>query len=100
MALLTTCLLMPYSGWSQARLYTFAASTGGSLASTTGSTQLLGTGIDDTPSTPATNIGFSFLFENIAYTQFSVSPDGFMRLGGTAASSQFTNAITSATNRS
>ena len=77
--------------------YTLATNAGVALAPMTGSTQLLGAGIDDTPSALA-NIGFAFTFSGTSYTQFSVTPDGFLKFGSPAAASQFTNALASATN--
>jgi subtilisin-like proprotein convertase family protein len=80
-----------------ANTYVYLSSTGATLDPMTGSTQVIATGDDDTPSA-IQNIGFTFNYEGVAYTQFSVSPDGFIKLGSPAASSQFTNAITSTTN--
>lgn len=77
--------------------YSFAATTGATLHTFASPTQAVGSGIDDTPSA-VQNIGFTFLFEGTPYTQFSVSPDGWLRLGGTAATAQFTNQVTSTTN--
>lgn len=77
--------------------YFFTTCTGVSLDPMTGATQLLGASVDDDPSAVAP-IGFTFNFEGVAYTQFSLSPDGFMKLGGTAAVSQFTNTTSSTTN--
>ena len=79
-----------------ANQYTFSSSTG-TLDPMTGATIVLGSSNDDTPS-GVQSIGFTFTYEGVAYTQFSMSPDGFIKLGGVAASSQFTNAITSTTN--
>jgi hypothetical protein len=78
--------------------YSFASSSGGTLQNMTGATQLLASGNDDTPSASPVNIGFSFNFNGTNYTQYSVSPDGWILLGGTTATSQFTNAVTSTTN--
>jgi hypothetical protein len=78
--------------------YVFATSTGATLDPMTGATTLLTTSNDDTPTATPTAIGFTFPYEFANYTQFSVSPDGWLLLGGTTATSQFTNAMTSATN--
>jgi hypothetical protein len=78
--------------------YTFSAGTGSSLDPMTGATTVIGAGDDDTPTGPAASIGFTFNFNGTNYTQFSVSPDGWILLGGTAATSEFTNAVTSTTN--
>jgi len=63
--------------------YTFSTNTTGSLEDlSTGATQLLGAGLDDNSST-VTNIGFTFVFMGVPYTQFSVSSNGLLRLGST-----------------
>jgi len=77
--------------------YAFSTSTGQSLDPMTGATQLIGTGVDDAP-VAAAPIGFSFSYCGTTYTDFSASPDGFIRMGTTTATSQFTNSITTATN--
>ena len=79
-----------------ANVYTFSVSTG-TLDPMTGSTILINSGTDDATSF-LQDIGFTFNYENIGYTQFSVSPDGFLKLGSPAAVPQITNNITTATN--
>ncbi|HEX6849324.1 MAG TPA: immunoglobulin domain-containing protein [Chitinophagaceae bacterium] len=79
-----------------ANVYTFSVSTG-TLDPMTGSTILINSGTDDATSF-LQDIGFTFNYENVGYTQFSVSPDGFLKLGSPAAVPQFTNNITTATN--
>ncbi|HEV8272575.1 MAG TPA: immunoglobulin domain-containing protein [Chitinophagaceae bacterium] len=79
-----------------ANVYTFSVSTG-ALDPMTGSTILINSGTDDATSF-LQDIGFTFNYENIGYTQFSVSPDGFLKLGSSAAVPQITNNITTATN--
>ena len=49
---------------------------------TTGTTSLITTGADDAAST-VTGIGFTFTFDGVAYTQFSASTNGLIRLGAT-----------------
>ncbi len=78
-------------------LYTFAASTGNSLDPMTGATVIGSAANDDTPYA-ASNIGFTFNFNGTNFTQFSASPDGFIRLGAGTATSQFTNSFSSTTN--
>lgn len=78
--------------------YVFAAGTGATLQDMTGSTQVIGASNDDTPTATAAAIGFNFLYNGTLYSQYSVSPDGWILLGGAVASSQFTNAVTSTTN--
>ena len=91
-------LLLPGApAWAQAAsTYGFAASTGIGLNPMTGATQLIGDGVDDGPSAN-TSIGFSFVFEGTAYGTFSVTPDGFLKLGA-VTSAQFGNLLASASN--
>ncbi|MBN8481130.1 MAG: DUF11 domain-containing protein [Xanthomonadales bacterium] len=64
--------------------YAFATGTDASLTNmSTGTTQLLGPNVDDTASA-VTNIGFSFIFQGTAFTQFSVNDNGAFRFGPTA----------------
>ena len=95
---LALLLLLPGAGaWAQAAsTYGFAASAGAALAPMVGATQLIGAAVDDDASAN-TAIGFSFVFEGVAYTTFSVTPDGFVKLGA-VTSSQFSNALSSSTN--
>ncbi len=80
-----------------ASTYTYATSTGATLDPMAGATTIVNAGVDDAASA-AQNIGFTFSYETVAFTQFSASPDGFLKLGGGATADQFTNSITSATN--
>ena len=52
----------------------------------TGTTTLVPISDDDTYG-PA-NIGFTFYFMGVPYTQFSASPDGFIKLGSVVAASR------------
>ncbi len=64
--------------------YAFATSTSGSFTDmSSGTTQLLGAGLDDS-SSAVTNIGFDFYMLGVRYTQFSASSNGYIRLGSTA----------------
>ncbi len=47
-------------------------------------TQILASGTGDYGASAVTNLGFTFLFGEEGYTQFSVNTDGNLRLGGTA----------------
>jgi hypothetical protein len=76
--------------------YSFSSGTGTTLDPMTGSTQVLNSGNDDTPSA-LLPIGFTFNYNGTNYTNYSVSPDGWVVLGS-AGGAQFTNAVTSATN--
>ncbi len=78
--------------------YSFSTATGATLDPMSGATQVLNPGNDDTPTAAPTAIGFTFPFNGTNYTQFSVSPDGWILLGGATAANQFTNAVTSTTN--
>ncbi|ASS49962.1 MAG: hypothetical protein A3D31_10315 [Candidatus Fluviicola riflensis] len=76
---------MAISSFTQAQLsdYGFSASTGVSLE--TGSfTNLLGTFVDDGASA-LENIGFTFNYDGVDYTDFSVTSNGLLALGTTAA---------------
>ena len=64
----------------------------------TGATTVLNASNDDTPTAAAANIGFNFAFNGVTYTKYSVSPDGWILLGNTAATSQFSNSTVSTTN--
>ncbi|MBL7964386.1 MAG: T9SS type A sorting domain-containing protein [Flavobacteriales bacterium] len=75
----------------------FAHTTGAALDPMTGATNLLTAANDDSPSGLAP-IGFTFNFNGSGHTQFSLTPDGFLRLGSVAAVAQFTNSVTSTTN--
>lgn len=77
--------------------YTFASGTGTSLQDMTGATTNISTGDDDTPGS-SVNIGFTFNFNGVGYTNCFVSPDGWLMFGGSSVGSQFTNSITSTTN--
>lgn len=92
--LIVMLMAMNHSVWAQnSANYTFATSTTGSLAldmnggavdMSTGTTQLVGAGLDAAVSA-VTNIGFDFHFMGNRFTQFSVQEDGILQLGSTAA---------------
>ena len=77
--------------------YVFSSSTG-TLDPMVGATSVIGVSNDDTPTAAPDSIGFTFNLNGVDYTQYSVSPDGWILLGNTAATSQFTNVVTSTTN--
>jgi hypothetical protein len=77
--------------------YSFASGSGASLDPMTGATTAVASNVDDTPS-GVIPIGFTFNFNGVNYTDFSVSPDGWLRMGNVAPTSQFTNSVTSTTN--
>ena len=104
----TTQLNTTVSRPLQAKSYIFSSSTGASLDPMTGATTIVSALTDDTPMNtslganttagPAVPIGFTFNFEGVSYTDFSASPDGWIRLGATTATSEFTNAMTATSN--
>jgi Fibronectin type III domain/FG-GAP-like repeat len=64
--------------------YGFTTATNGSFTDmSTGTTQLVAAGADDTASV-VTNLGFDFYFLGTRYNQFSASSNGYLRLGSTA----------------
>ncbi|MFM8433694.1 MAG: hypothetical protein ACKOA1_12930, partial [Bacteroidota bacterium] len=64
--------------------YSFTTATGTVLETVTSPTgTLLSSGQEDAASA-VTNIGFTFNFAGVDYTQFSVSSNGLMGLGSTA----------------
>lgn len=81
-----------------ARNYSFSTSTGAVLDPMVGSTQVINASNDDTPTAASAPIGFTFNFNGVNYTNYSVSPDGWILLGNGAATSEFTNSATSGTN--
>ncbi|NHM07663.1 hypothetical protein G4D82_10550 [Flavobacterium sp. CYK-4] len=76
----------------------FSTSTGASLDPMTGATTVLTTSNDDDVTVSPLNIGFNFVFNGVTYSQYSVSPDGWIKLGSTAATNEFTNSVTSTSN--
>jgi len=78
--------------------YLFSTATGATLADMTGATQVIGSGVDDTPTATPAPIGFNFNYDGTNYTQYSVSPDGWILLGGATAADEYTNAVTSTLN--
>jgi Secretion system C-terminal sorting domain len=65
--------------------YTFSTNTTGTLEDMTGSTLRLGANSNDN-NTPTVPIGFDFIFMGTVYSQFSVTSNGSVGLGGTIAS--------------
>jgi hypothetical protein len=68
---------------AQVNMYSFATSTGNTLETGGSFSNLLGTFIDDGTSAQE-NIGFTFNFGGVDYTDFSVTSNGLMALGTTA----------------
>jgi len=90
-----------FSVWTMGQTmsnYAFTTGTSGTLIDmSSGTTTIVPSSDDDTPG-GIVDIGFTFVFMGTPYTQFSASPDGFIRLGPVAAVSQFSNSLTSTTN--
>jgi hypothetical protein len=77
--------------------YPFTSASGVVLEDmSSGTTQLVGAGQDDTASA-VTNIGFDFWYDGVRATQFSVNANGLIRLGGTVVSTGFSNSLSSTT---
>ncbi|NNT71775.1 T9SS type A sorting domain-containing protein [Flavobacterium sp. IMCC34852] len=76
--------------------YAFAASSGAALDPMVGATQVIGTNVDDTASGSLT-LPFTFNFNGVDYTTYTVSPDGWLKFGA-AGSSDFSNQVTESTN--
>lgn len=79
-----------------ASTYAYSTTTGGGLTTMGSPTTLIGAGVDDNVSA-ITNISFNFTFAGTVYTQFSVSSNGLMALGGTAVATEYFNLTASAT---
>jgi len=63
--------------------YSFSSTTGTYTEITGGTLHGSGTSVDDT-SYNGVNIGFTFRFNGMDYTQLGINANGFVRLGGTA----------------
>lgn len=66
--------------------YSFITTTATYTEITSGTLHGSGTGVDDT-NYNAINIGFTFIFNKVAYTQVSINANGFVALGSSVASS-------------
>jgi hypothetical protein len=90
---ITLLLMVILCGWhinAQVSSYSFSAGTGGTLDPMTSSTQLVASESDDGVSA-VSGIGFTFNYAGTDYTDFSVNANGIVRLGATAATSDWTN---------
>ena len=77
--------------------YPFTSAAGVALEDmSSGTTQLVGPGVDDTAS-PLTSIGFEYWYDGVRATQFSVNANGLMRLGPTVIGTTFTNSLATTT---
>ncbi len=78
--------------------YLFSTETGAALDPMNQLTQRIYPFVDDEPLEFPTTIGFDFPFNGTLFSNFSVSPDGWLQLGGAQAVAQPVNATTSAAN--
>jgi hypothetical protein len=77
-------------------LYTWAQSTS-TYTSISGTGTLIGSGLDDNVFS-ALNIGFTFNFDGVAYTQFGLNANGWISLGSTVPVNSYTPISTGTTN--
>jgi hypothetical protein len=77
--------------------YNYSTSTGAALDPMTSATVLTPTGGTDDGVSATQLIGFTFNFEGMAYTEFGVSVDGFVKLGS-GITSDYSNAISDNSN--
>lgn len=77
------------SVWGQVNNYSFAESAG-TYSQVTG-TNSTATGDDGTQT--AIGIGFTFNFDNVNYTTFSITTNGMIRMGGGAIASGWVNSL-------
>ncbi len=80
--LATTVVLAAPLSAQVVTLYSFTASSGGTLDPMAGASTLIGANLDDAASA-VTGIGFTFNYEGADYTQFSANSNGGMTLGPT-----------------
>ncbi|MBC7899585.1 MAG: carboxypeptidase regulatory-like domain-containing protein [Saprospiraceae bacterium] len=77
-----------------ATTYAFSSASGVALEDmSSGTTQLVGPGLDDNASL-VTNIGFNFLYDGVLFTQFSANANGLAKLGPVAVLTTFNNTTT------
>lgn len=77
--------------------YAFTTGIGADLDPMVGATQILNPSNDDSPST-LQPIGFTLSFNGQTYTQWSTTPDGFIKFGSPATTASFGNGVTLTTN--
>jgi subtilisin-like proprotein convertase family protein len=92
---LALMLILPFVVRAQVNLYTFSQLSGVYTPITGGTT--LGSATNDDTSFPNNPIGFTFNYNNAAYTSFSVNSNGFIALG-TTVNSSYTAISTGSTN--
>ena len=97
--LLTLTILLSLTGFSQVANYGYTSTTS-TWAANSSPTVLTGLGsvINDALSS-ATNIGFTFTYNSVAYTQFKASTNGFITFNTANTLAQPTNNLNTSTDR-
>jgi hypothetical protein len=97
--LLTLMILLGLTGFSQVANYGYTATTS-TWAANSSPTVLTGlsSGVNDVLSA-ATNIGFTFTYNGVAYTQFKASTNGFLTFNTANTLAQPTNNLNTSTDR-
>jgi len=95
--LIVFMLLTSYISSQVSSTYAYSVTTGSYTANSTPTT-IHSTAVDEALSA-AINIGFSFTYDNVAYTQFKASTNGFITLDMTNTSAQPSNDLKSSTER-
>ena len=78
--------------------YTFTSSSNGVLDPMGNSSVIIGSNVDNIPTSTPIAIGFTFNLNESDYSFCNISPDGWISLGNNVASAEPTNSITSALN--
>jgi len=89
--------LLSLTGFSQVANYTYVATTSTWAANATPTT-IHSSAVDDALSS-AINIGFTFVYNSVSYTQFKASTNGFLTFNTSNTSSQPTNNLNTSTER-
>ncbi len=94
--LITTISFISTSFSQTVDYYIFSAQSAVALDPMTGAATIVPANTDNAPSAVQT-IPFTFGYDGKTYTQFSASPDGFIKFGGTAAAANpFNNTFSAA----
>ena len=92
-------MLLPMIGYNQVSRYSYLATTSSwSYNATPTAIAGLGAGINDALSS-AVNIGFTFYYQQVAYTQFKASSNGFITFNTANTLAQPTNNLKTSTER-
>ena len=101
LTMLTLAIVLPFSkAMSQANLYSWATSTGVSLETISSPTVVstVTSGTVDDGSNLVAPAGFTFVYNQISYTQFTVGTNGYVQMGNTANTSILSTLSTAAIN--